>query len=474
MYLFGAIRRCNLGLAKNKMFGVKNQSKIQKFVDRGVLLPIDIAYAEMMEPQKRLSKLALHAALLLAAREGHLCLEKKIISDSELASLIPEGRFYLPKYAEIEDTIVSEIKRLLSYPPKDIPDSTYPSATEEQREAIFKALKYPISLLIGGPGTGKTHTAAQIAACYSSKVIITAPTGKAASHLASKIFSEVPACTLHSLLLEEDEIDAGLVIVDESSMIDPFLFARLLASIGEGTHLVLMGDNNQLPAVEGGSVFSDLIATEKIPTTQLTKCMRSDRKEILQLAENILLGTAEIKPNINLGFSNNELPKIYESLWQFVKEKDFNHFRILSTLRKGPLGVDSLNQFLFEKFSSKNERIPILITRNDKQAGLSNGDTGFLEKDLAIFGEKQFNICQLPQFEYAYCISVHKSQGSEYEEVLLLVPDGSESFGKEVLYTGVTRAKSALFIDGNLKQIAIALQKHSEKISGIRDKMKEL
>lgn len=155
-----------------------------------------------------------------------------------------------------------------------------------------------------------------------------------------------------------------------------------------------------------------------------------------------------------------------------MKEKDFSRFRILSTLRKGPLGVDALNQFLHEKFSPSNKPVPILITRNDKKTGLSNGDTGFLEKDLAIFGEKTFNLWELPRFDYAYCISVHKSQGSEYEEVLLLVPDGSESFGKEVLYTGVTRARSALFIDGNPEQMAGALKKHSVKISGICEKIK--
>lgn len=454
------------------MLGQKILHKLQKFVDRGIFLPIDLVYADMQEPKGRLSHLALHASLLFAAREGHLCLEKKIINDPELAALIPEGRHYLPKYAEVEDAIVQEIQRLLSYPPKEPNRYNSSSVTEEQNQAIIKALAFPLSLIIGGPGTGKTHTAAHIAMSFSSKIIIAAPTGKAASHLAAKIDRNVTACTLHTLLIEEEEIDAGIVIVDESSMIDPFIFAKLLKAIGPNTHLVLMGDNNQLPAVEGGSIFSDLIASEKIPTTRLTKCMRSDRAEILNLAEKILEGTAEIRPTPDLGFSQNDLSKIYENLWRFVKEKDFSRFRILSTLRKGPLGVDALNQFLHEKFSPSNKPVPILITRNDKKTGLSNGDTGFLEKDLAIFGEKTFNLWELPRFDYAYCISVHKSQGSEYEEVLLLVPDGSESFGKEVLYTGVTRARSALFIDGNPEQMAGALKKHSVKISGICEKIK--
>ena len=454
-----------MGIAKKKMFGQKPFSKLQSFIDRNVLLAIDVAYAELQVQSGDEKELALHAALLAAAREGHLCLEKTIIDDPALSALLPEGRHYLPKYAEVEDKIVAEVKRLLQLPPKDITSF----AKTKQERAIENALMHPLSLVTGGPGTGKTYTATQIVKAFDTSTIVAAPTGKAAAHLIAKLKYPAKGGTLHSLLLGET-LDAKLVIVDECTMIDPFLFARLLSAIGPETSLVLIGDVHQLPAVEGGSVFADLIDSKKIPTTTLSKCFRSDRKEILDLATAILQGNVEDMRTIDLGFSEGNLEKIYQKFWQYVKEKDFSNFRILSTLRKGPLGVDALNRFLFEKLQPTAEEFPIMITRNDRRTGFSNGETGILKGDTAIFGDQQFHLHELPTYEYAYCLSVHKSQGSEYDDVLFLVPDGSENFGKEVLYTAVTRAKHSLAIDGNPEQIAAALRLSSRKISGICDK----
>ena len=471
MFFYEEKRRSILGIAKKKMFGQKTSSKLQSFVERGTLLAIDIAYAKLQAPNGDEKELALHAALLASARNGHLCLDKTLIEDPSLSDLLPEGKHYLPKYTEVEDQIVMQTKRLLKLPKRQKKDFAQGKATEEQQQAAQNALVHPLSLITGGPGTGKTYTAILIAKALQTSTIVTAPTGKAAAHLESQMPFPVKGGTLHSLLIEET-LDANLVIVDECSMIDPFLFARILSSIPPESTLVLMGDIHQLPAVEGGSVFADLMASNTIPTTTLSKCMRSDRKEILDLANAILHNQVTEMRNVDLGFADADLETIYQKLWDYVKEKDFSRFRILSTLRKGPLGVDALNRFLFEKFSSKAIQFPILITRNDRRTGLSNGETGILQKDLAIFGDKQFPVSELPPYEYAYCISVHKSQGSEYDDVLFLIPDGTESFGREVLYTGVTRAKHSLVIDGNPEQIVAALLRSSRKISGIHDKMK--
>lgn len=462
-----------MGWAKKKLFGIKTSNKLEKFIQRGVLLPIDIAYAELQHPQGPIEKIALHAAMLASTRAGHLCLEKSLIEDPQLAALLPEGRHYLPKYAYIEDQIVAEVKRLLSYPAKKKNPLAPRSLTAQQQNAVIQAQQFPISFITGGPGTGKTHTAAHIVRIFSTKTIAAAPTGKAAAHLLGKIQGKIEGGTLHSLLKQEIILDAHLVIVDECSMIDPFLFHKLLVSIGPETNLVLMGDMHQLPAVDGGSVFADLLASEMIPSTTLTECMRSDRSEILDLAKKVLDQGASIPCTIDLGFSTNQIETIYENLWEYVKEKDFSHFRILSTLRRGPLGVDAINRFLYEKFSAQKKPIPILITRNDSRTGLSNGETGILQENRAFFDEKTFDIYELPPFEFAYCLSVHKSQGSEYDDVLFLVPDGSENFGREVLYTAITRARHTLAIDGNPMQIEAALKRSSRKISGIRDKMRE-
>ena len=473
-----------LGLAKKKLFGGRPSRwpQLQRLVEQGVLLDIDLAYAATQVPDGSEREAATHAALLAALRRGHLCLTKETV-DPFLADLIEE-HVSLPKYDHFENQIVSHIQRLISQTHKKHPSTTDKNLTSEQNIAVDHALIHCLSLITGGPGTGKTHTAAYIVDAFKTTPILAAPTGKAAAHLESKVNHPARCGTLHSFLqvrspldyLKPPEpLDAKLIIVDECSMIDPPLFARLLESISEETTLVLMGDRNQLPAVSGGSIFADLIDTNVIPTTHLTKCMRSDRKEILDLAQGILKGDIQDIRTIDLGFSENSIEQIYNKVWAFVKKRDFDTFRILSTLRKGPLGVDALNGFLHEKFSQQTDRFPIMIKRNDARTGLSNGETGILVKDEALFSNgRRFALNELPPFDFAYCLSVHKSQGSEYDDVLFLIPDGSEAFGREVIYTAVTRARNSIAIDGNPSQIATALKQTCGKASRIREKIKNL
>jgi exodeoxyribonuclease V alpha subunit len=478
--LFEEKRRFTLGIVKRKMFGKKpaRWPKLQKLVDENHLLAIDLAYAETQVPNAAEEEAAEHAYLLAMARKGHLCILKEKLEPP----FSVERDCALPKYVYIEEQIATHVKRLLALPKSE--QIVAPSdLTQEQTYAVQNALRHPLSLITGGPGTGKTHTAGRIAETFDKTVIVSAPTGKAASHLENQIKRPVKASTLHSLLKvrspldytkEVDPLDASLVIVDESSMIAPFLFARLLAAIGPNTHLVLMGDAHQLPAVEGGSIFSDLIASKQIPTTTLTKCMRSDRSEILGLAEAILQAEEPQLRNLDLAFDSGDLEEIYNRIWSHVQKKNFDTFRILSTLRKGPLGVDALNQFLFEKFSQKSDHFPIMITRNDARTGLCNGDMGMLtsEKKAHFSNNRSFSTHELPPYEYAYCISVHKSQGSEYDHVLFLVPEGSENFGREVLYTAVTRARRTLEIEGSEAVIQSALKKTTQRYSTLVKKLK--
>jgi len=469
---------------------------LQQLVDAGVLLEIDLAYAKTQVSHGSEKEAAVFATLLSLARKGHLCLDPDKIEELHpvLQKLLPKERkrLYLPKYEAIEDSIVTNIKRILSHPccPEKTIEET--GLTQEQKKAVENAIQYPLSLITGGPGTGKTFTAKQIVEVFQTSTLLMAPTGRAASHLEDKVSASfAKAGTLHSFLQvyspldyqkEVEELEAELVIVDECSMIDPFLFGRLLASIGPHTHLVLMGDCHQLPAVEGGSVFADLIDSHTIPLIQLKKCMRSDRTEILDLAKNLLEGNTETLCTIDLGFAEGDLEKIYQKLWAYTKKhfpKDLlqekNRFQILSTLRKGPLGVEAINAYLYEKFSPLTTQVPILITRNDSRTGLCNGDTAVLiENKEAVFPDgRRLPIHELPPYEYAYCLSVHKSQGSEYDHVLFLVPEGSEVFGKEVLYTAVTRAKNKLDVEGNPDQMTLALQRSSRKMSGLIPKLLE-
>lgn len=496
-----------------------------QLVQKQYLFLVEFAYATLVTSKATEAEAAVYCLLLIAARKGHLCIkiEQEKISPS-IEELIPESNFhpllekllregakekkrlYLPKYFSMETSIVEHVTRLLNrrFLNSEKPFLESNELTQEQNTAIENAFRFPLSLILGGPGTGKTFTAKHIVKCFLKKgmdsILLTAPTGKAAAHLAEKISNASPSIrhgTLHAMLrlhpFEEKTqtktlLDAELVIVDECSMIDARIFSHLLAAIDSRTHVVLMGDIYQLPSIEEGAIFQDL-AKSPIPKITLTKTHRSSRKEILDLAQSILEGKATNICNIDLGFKEKNIEKILQNLWKKAEEyfpltldpdiwfEKLEKFRILSTLRKGLLGVDALNAFFYEQFVKKTNLFPIIITQNDtKKTGLCNGDVGILiQGKRAIFPEgKVFECAELPSFEYAYCLSVHKSQGSEYDRVILLVPEGSEVFGREILYTAVTRAKTHIEIDGDPREIQQAIHKHTQRISGISERLQEL
>ena len=460
--------------------------------------------------------------------------------------------FYLQKNAFFEERFVFNLLRIGSYVLEDRKGSIFCSdkLNKEQKKGVETALTSSMSLITGGPGTGKTFTAAQIAGVFRAemhdmgkalpRIILAAPTGKAAAHLEKNVRKELGqevkliSGTLHMLLSiksSEDMMKAGmplhadLIIVDEASMIDARLLSYFLSRIEEGTRVVLMGDKDQLPPIDSGSLFADLvdycIETGSIPCTQLKECLRSDKKQILDFAEAINRGDVQgIKEvlerpgaalaRIALFSEGGSILSCYESLWDLCQEKfpvkenytmdplellqKFDQFRILSCVRKGPVGVDAINAFFRRKYReeiSDNEffACPILITKNDYSQGLFNGDIGLLiqkkkqrdyvfdSQDMAYFYDKSTTLVRkipavmLPSFEYAYCLSVHKSQGSEYDNVLVLVPTSSGSFGKEVLYTAVTRAKSSVIIDASDAMLEKLISRSSRKISGLHARL---
>jgi exodeoxyribonuclease V alpha subunit len=208
-----------------------------------------------------------------------------------------------------------------------------------------------------------------------------------------------------------------------------------------------LGDGNQLPPIESGSLFNDLI--DLVPTAHLTKCLRSDRKEILDLASSILEGkTPSPHGPLSIDFNQSAM--------------------ILTPLREGPWGVKALNQLL----KGSRKETPIIITRNDTETGLSNGDMGLLiSATEALIEGRRFSISALPAYELAFALSIHKSQGSEFDDVVVLVPPGSEQFGREVLYTAVTRARRSVTLLGDPDTIAKTVQHTCSRKSGIRTRL---
>lgn len=441
---------------------------------------IDHYFAEKMGARDENEKTFL-SALMKVSREGDLCLDltrcdEKVVLGAQTFSSPYIHRFenfcYLKRNWVYETRVIKHVSRLL----REAASINYNSSelASEQQKAVSSALSHYLSIITGGPGTGKTFIARHLIQAVvqekgedKARLILAAPTGKAAMRLQEKN-PDILCGTLHALLgirserdfvREGSYLNADLIVVDECSMIDIRLFSYFLASIPKGVRVVLMGDCDQLPPIESGNLFADLI--DLVPTAKLTISLRSDKKEILNLA------TA-----IRNGLWNGEILPL-EAIWKEISSQSWDKMRILSCVREGPWGVNTVNRQIFDHLKRREEPVPILITRTDYNLGLYNGETGYLKGQRAFFSEgKEFPITLLPPYEKAYCLSVHKSQGSEFDSIFLLVPPGSEVFGREMLYTAVTRACSTIKVFSNSETIQKTLQRVGRKISGIRARLK--
>lgn len=408
------------------------------------------------------------AAMMKSAREGHLCLDLDQASPEIRAGytqspyLRRQGNLvYFEKNFVCEEQIRTDLKRLLL--PTVPPPFSSDKLTEEQKTAVNLALSHTLTIIEGGPGTGKTYLTSCLTSVVGGDVILAAPTGKAAARL--KMFNPTATCgTLHSLLhysprRERSFLKANLIVIDESSMIDARLLAFFLKSLPTGQRVVFLGDVNQLPPIESGNLFADLC--QILPTAHLKQCLRSDRIEIAELAHQILEGKM-VEPHSPLNHT-------------FLDETEA---MILTPLREGEWGVDRLNERIATKMEKKNRhqekwQIPIMITKTDYEQNLYNGEMGCIWKNAegflyAEFGERQFSVSSLPPFELGYVLSIHKSQGSEFDHVIVLVPPGTERFGREILYTAVTRARHSVTICGDVKTIQETVSRTNQRNSGLK------
>ena len=426
-------------------------------------------------------------SLMGAAREGHSCIKARaegaypLKGDEEwFDGCIGQwdGLLYLQRCWVLESRAVRALKRLI-VDVKQIYIEEKGNLTQTQFEAVKKGMASSLFCLSGGPGTGKTHVIANLVSQYKGEdVVIGAPTGKAAMQIKERV-NVGKVSTLHRLLdvksfsdavWKQDPIDAGLILIDECSMVDLSLWASLLSRIRVGTRLVLVGDPDQLPPIGVGTFYKEVCQwIDPKNRAHLEKCMRSDQSDILALADQVKRGRPiQVRP----------LEEIEISVWGARFQQ--GDFRILSCKRRGPYGTEVINRAMQSFFEKGGERmIPIMATESNDEYGISNGELGTLVKgrlsqnsqDLVRFKDLELPVALSPAFEIAYAISVHKSQGSEYNHVALVVPPGSEIFGREVLYTGITRARLSLDIYGQAKTVEMCCLKSCERVSGTLKKL---
>lgn len=439
--------------------------------------------------------------------------------------IVDKDKYYLKTTYEMECAIAKNLSLINNIPPVEIKefnteiiklqesiDVTY---NKEQLLAIRKALENRISIITGGPGTGKTTIIKAITKLYikihnlrpdeiSSQIALLAPTGRAAKKLAES--TGLPASTIHRYLkwnkeandFQINELNKNfhrLVIVDETSMIDTHLFDALLKGICTNIQLILVGDANQLPSVGPGLILSDLINSAVFTFTPLETIYRqSNNSYIPYLAQEIKnknLSNDYLTKKDDYNFLNatgsniRELIKMIceRSIKKGLTDKDI---QILAPMYKGENGIDHLNEILRDLFNppdTKKKEIKVgevtyrvgdkvLQLTNDPNNGVFNGDIGYIKDIVTItVPKKQETIVidfdgnkvdykkeDMNMVKHAYAISIHKSQGSEFPHVIMPI---TKSYYKmlynKLIYTGVSRAKKSLVLIGEPYALIMAV-----------------
>ena len=434
---------------------------------------------------------------------------------------------YLPQFYYSEIGVAARLKELSKVFPSrlsDIPPALTQidkALSQEQAEAIKTTLSQPVTVLTGGPGTGKTTTIKALIAAVESagkRYALVSPTGRAAKRLSEA--SERPASTIHRLLDfsptrgfvhdAENPLKLDLIVVDEVSMLDVVLANSLFKALEIGTHVLLVGDIDQLPSVGAGDVLRDIIDSATVSVIRLSMIYRqAEGSDIITNAH--LINQGEL-PNFGEGgndffrFPADTPEKAADWIEDLVLDRIPNRFgfkpadiQVLVPMYRGPAGINALNERLQKVLNPGNILKPegkffgqvfrpgdkVMQIRNDYEKKVFNGDIGFIkdlsatEKTLTVDYEGRgvvYTYGEADQLVLAYAVSVHKSQGSEFPVIVMpLLTQHYMMLQRNLLYTGITRAKKLCVLVTNTKTLAIAVKnnKVAERYTWLDGRLKE-
>jgi len=495
-----------------------------------------------------------------------------------------DGRLYLQRYWQYEQHIAQALLRRAAIPVglqdeaqlSETLERLFPAASaakpDWQKLAVAAAMLKKFTLISGGPGSGKTSIVVRILALMQRQaggaldIALTAPTGKAAARLQASIqqaklklpldratIDSIPeqAATIHRLLGSRPDsthyryhagnpLQIDALVMDEASMVDVALMARLLQALPEKCRLILLGDRHQLASVEAGSVLSDIYGSasgftpafcrqlerltgEPVAASTAVDSALSDCVVLLRYSYRFgsQSGIGKLAGAVNLGDGDAALrllcrrqsPDValldwrgelvtqaaagYQGCLKLAREgasatevfQAFDRFRVLTALSAGVRGTLVLSQAIEQRLAADGlaDNVsdwypgrPVLIRRNDYNLRLYNGDIGILLRDEAGRPRVCFSAAdglfrwiapsRLPQWELAYAMTVHKSQGSEFDHVLMVLPDNdSPLLTRELVYTAVTRARKRFEISASEAVFRTAVARRMQRPSGLRD-----
>jgi len=461
------------------------------------------------------------------------CLEELIGEDGVVAAPLPRAvspdastsvarAIWLVPFHRAESALADGLRRLLdasadrlaSFQAVDwtaalgwLRQSTDVTLAPEQEAAVRLALTQRVAVLTGGPGCGKSYTVRAIvtlAHAKQAKVVLAAPTGRAAKRLSE--LAGLQAATLHRLLQlrpggdavfdREHPLDADLVVVDEASMLDVLLANKLVKAIPPGAHLLLVGDVDQLPSVGPGEVLRDLLAAERLAQVRLTHVFRQAQQSgVVTNAHRINAGQHPVTHGLAdfFLFPEEESEQVADLVVDIVANRLPHHFgldprdvQVLCPMHRGPAGAGALNERLQAELTPGGEGLAerrfggrvyrvgdkVMQVRNNYDkgtAGVFNGSVGVItalsleDSELRVLldedEEVAYGFDELDELTHAYAVSIHRSQGSEYPCVVVPVTTSAWlMLQRNLLYTAVTRAKRIVVLVGSRRALAKAVR----------------